>query len=81
MYYLDNEFERRCDFFGISIEDSQYYCNEGTKYEIKDLTSLMNAIDEYIGAALNDPDGANFKVTITCSPHGCFLFSHYPDDD
>lgn len=81
MYYLDNEFERRCDFFGIPLEDSQYYCNEGTKYEIKDLPSLMNAVGEYLGAALNDPDGANFKVTITCGPHGCFLFSHYPDDD
>lgn len=81
MYYLDNEFEKRCDFFGIQIEDSQYYCNEGTKYEFKDLTSLMSALDEYIGAALNDPEETNFKVTITANEHGHFLFSHYPDED
>ena len=81
MYYLDREFEKRCFRLGIKIVDAQYYCNSGIKYEFKDLDSLTKAFNEYMDAALEDPDGVNIKVTLTAYDDTFLLFIHYPEDD
>lgn len=78
-FYLDKEFEKRCEKAVIDIKDARHYCNEGTIYEFKSRNDLMKAQAIYFGLTLHCPEG--FRVEFWSCGDVHHMFSKYPDID
>lgn len=76
-FYLNKEFEKRCEELGVEIQDARYFCNEGVVYEFKSSEDLITMIPEYVKLGMCDPEG--FKFSVKCCGDTFFLFDQYPE--
>lgn len=81
-FNLDESFLEECKQNGVRIEDVEYWCNEGTRYEFRKYDDLYRAARIYMDCAAKDPDGIYYKMKVCADAeeHRYFLWSLYPDD-